>query len=51
MSVLLLDSIVDKHAIDIENGYLKMVKVRFILFPVLVAHTNDHHLTNSPFLR
>ncbi|XP_066305950.1 uncharacterized protein [Miscanthus floridulus] len=26
MSVLLLDSIVDKHAIDIENDYLKMVK-------------------------
>lgn len=26
MSVLLLDSIVDKHAIDIENDYLQMVK-------------------------
>ncbi|TKW13011.1 hypothetical protein SEVIR_5G072000v4 [Setaria viridis] len=26
MSVLLLDSIVDKHAIDIEDDYLKMVK-------------------------
>lgn len=36
MSVLLLDSIVDKHAIDIENDYLKMVKVRIILLPVLV---------------
>jgi len=39
MSVLLLDSIVDKHAIDIENDYLKMVKVRIILLPVLVWHT------------
>lgn len=27
MSALLLDSIVDKHAIDIEADYLKMVKV------------------------
>ncbi|KAJ1282932.1 hypothetical protein BS78_03G088900 [Paspalum vaginatum] len=30
MSVLLLDSIVDKHAIDIENDHLKMVKEMII---------------------
>ncbi|OEL36829.1 Deoxynucleoside triphosphate triphosphohydrolase SAMHD1-like protein [Dichanthelium oligosanthes] len=30
MSVLLLDSIVDKHAIDIEDDYLKMVKEMII---------------------
>jgi hypothetical protein len=29
MSALLLDNIVDKHAIDIEPDYLKIVKVNF----------------------
>jgi hypothetical protein len=29
MSALLLDNIVDKHAIDIEPDYLKIVKVSF----------------------
>jgi hypothetical protein len=36
MSVLLLDSIVDKHAIDIEADYLKMIKVSCIFLSVLV---------------
>jgi hypothetical protein len=39
MSVLLLDSIVDKHAIDIEDDYLKMVKVSFFFLSAIVRCT------------
>jgi hypothetical protein len=36
MSALLLDSIVDKHAIDIEDDYLKMVKVSFFFLSAII---------------
>jgi hypothetical protein len=36
MSALLLDNIVDKHSIDIEPDYLKIVKVSCILLSALV---------------
>jgi len=39
MSALLLDSIVDKHAIDIEDDYLKMVKVSFFFLSAIVQCT------------
>ncbi|AQK89787.1 HD domain-containing metal-dependent phosphohydrolase family protein [Zea mays] len=45
MSVLLLDSIVDKHAIDIENGYLKMVKemITASAKPTSTKSANEKH--------
>ena len=41
MSALLLDNIVDKHAIDIEPDYLKIVKVSCILLSALVVGNAD----------
>jgi hypothetical protein len=42
MSVLLLDSIVDKHAIDIEADHLKMIKVSCIFVSTLVWPSVSH---------
>ena len=45
MSAQLLDSIVDKHAIDIEPDYLKIVKVSCILLSAfVVALTNFYSI-------
>jgi hypothetical protein len=43
MSALLLDNIVDKHAIDIEPDYLKIVKVSYILVSALVVVQTNFH--------
>ena len=43
MSALLLDNIVDKHAIDIEPDYLKIVKVSCILLSALVVVQTNYH--------
>lgn len=43
MSALLLDSIVDKHAIDIEPDYLKVIKVNCISYKNLWWHQLSYH--------